>query len=186
VAHTTGVNFQNARAFIQDRFPGEGMGRVLAQLEPVDRALLGDDVRAKDWYDLGAYVRVIRAIDTVLGAGDLRLLPVLGRYEAERDRGFVQGLFLRMASPAWAVKLVAEYWSHFHDSGSWTVRREGDHLLHGVLEGVGVVDEAMCAELVGYIPRVMEFAGGRDVTMTHPLCRARGAEACHFEMSWQG
>ena len=185
MARTTGVNFQNAAAFIRERFPGEGMPQVLAHLSAPDRELFESEIRAKDWYDLGAYVRLIRTMDATLGSGDLRLLPVLGRFEAERDRGFVQGLFLRMASPTWAVRLVAEYWGNFHDSGRWTVTREGEHLLHGVLEDLGVVDEAMCAELTGYISRVMEFAGGKDVTMTHPVCRARGADACRFELTWQ-
>lgn len=161
------------------------MPQVLAHLSAPDRELFESEIRAKDWYDLGAYVHLIRAIDATLGAGDLLLLPVLGRYEAERDRSFVQGLFLRMASPAWAVRMVAEYWGNFHDSGRWTVRREGEHLLHGVLEDIGVVDAALCAELTGYVARVMEFAGGKNVTMTHPACRARGAEACDFELSWQ-
>ena len=43
----------------------------------------------------------------------------------------------------------------------------------------------MCAELTGYIARVMELAGAEGVRMTHPLCRARGASECHFELAWQ-
>jgi len=184
LARTTGVNFLNARAFVEERFPPEGTSQVLARLSEADRSLFSGTVRAKDWYDLEAYVRVIRAIDAVLGNGDLSLLPTLGRYEAERDRTFVQTLFLRMASPGWAVRMVMEYWRAFHDSGRWVVRSEGERMLHGVLEDFGVSDEAFCAELTGYVARVMEFAGGRNARMTHPRCRGRGDEQCYFQLSW--
>lgn len=185
MARTTGVNFLNALAFVRERFPNEGLAQVLAHSTDDDRRLLSGELGAKDWYPLDAYVRLIRVIDHTLGAGDNSLLPVLGGFEAERDRGFVQALFLRMASPDWAVRMVAEFWGHFHDSGRWEVRREAEGVLHGVLEDFGIADEAMCAELTGYISRVMEFAGGRSVSMTHPSCRAHGAAACHFVLTWQ-
>lgn len=185
VARLTGVNFSNALAFVRERFPHEGMVQVLSRLSPADRAFLAGEIRDAEWYDLGAYLRLIRTIDATLGAGDLSLLPVLGRFEAERDRNTVQGLFLRIASPTWAVRLVTEFWGQFHDSGRWTVRREGETTLHGVLEDFGAADPAMCAELCGYIARVMEFAGAQQVVMKHPECRGHGASACHFLLTWQ-
>jgi len=184
LARTTGVTFVNARAFVQERFPPEGMQQVLARLSEEDRVLLTGDVRAKDWYALEAYFRVIRAIDTALGKGDLSLLPTLGRFEAERDRTFVQGLFLRMASPGWAARMVMEYWRAFHDTGHWTVRKQGERVLHGVLDDLGVYDEAFCYDLTGYVSRVMEFAGAKNARMVHPQCRGRGEAQCVFLLSW--
>jgi hypothetical protein len=184
LARTTGVNFLNARAFIEERFPPEGMSQVLARLSDADRALFTGEVRSKDWHDLETYIRLIRAIDATLGNGDLSLLATLGRYEAERDRTFVQGLFLRMASPGWAVRMVMEYWRAFHDSGHWTVETVGQRMLRGELRDFGVPDEAFCRELTGYVARVMEFAGGRNARMTHPQCRGRGDPGCHFQLSW--
>lgn len=185
MARTTGVNFANALAFVRERFPSDATEQVLVRLPDADRRLLTGVIRPKEWYELAAYIRLIRAIDAVLGSGDLALMPVLGRFEAERDRSFVKDLFLRMASPSWAVRLVAEYWAEFHDTGRWTVTREGPHLLHGVLADFGLVDEAICLELTGYVSRVMEFAGARNAVMTHPVCRVQGAPACHFKLSWE-
>jgi hypothetical protein len=65
------------------------------------------------------------------------------------------------------------------------VRREGPTLLDGVLEDFGIVDEAICLELTGYVSRVMEFAGASNARMTHPECRARGAASCRFQLSWE-
>jgi hypothetical protein len=186
LARTTGVSFINALAFVQERFPPDSMERVLGRLPRADRQFLTSVIQPKQWYGLASYVRLIRAIDAALGSGDLSLMPVLGRFEAERDRSFAKDLFLRMASPNWAVRMVADYWALFHDTGRWSVRREGALLLHGVLEDFGLVDEALCAELTGYVSRVMEFAGGQSARMIHPECRARGAAACHFLLTWEG
>lgn len=161
------------------------MEQVLLRLPDADRRFLSGVIMPKDWYDLGIYLRLIHAIDAVLGSGDLALMPVLGRFEAERDRSFVKDLFLRMASPSWAVRMVGEYWAEFHDTGRWTVTREGPHLLHGTLEDFGIADEAICQELTGYVSRVMEFAGAKNAVMTHPECRVHGAAACHFKLSWE-
>jgi hypothetical protein len=184
LARTTGVNFSNALAFVRERFPEGAVAQVVARLGPADRELVENGVQPRGWYDLEAYVRLIRAIDVTLGSGDLTLMPVLGRFEAERDRNFVKDLFLRMASPTWAIRMLTEYWREFHDSGRWTVHREGPRQMFGVLEEFGVADEALCLELTGYVARLMEFAGARNARMVHADCRVSGASACHFSLTW--
>ena len=183
VARTKGVSFINVRAFGLERAGESGWQRVLGELSASERDELATVV-AVGWYDLGLYARLIRNVDRVLGSGNLMLLRELGRFEADRDLTTVHRLFIRMASPAWVIEKTMEYWRRFHDTGQWKVHRESGQAVTGTLAGWGVVDEALCVELTGYMPRVVELAGARSAQMAHPSCRARGDQSCDFRLSW--
>lgn len=183
MAQTKGVSFVNAKAFAEERRAG-AWAETLERLSPADRDAL-ESIIAVGWYDLALYARMIRVLDSVLGRGDLALLSELGRYGAERDLTTIQRLFFRLASPAYAIEKIAEYWRRFHDTGTWNVARVGEHHVTGSLDDWGVVDAALCAELVAYMARVIELVGGKNATMLHPRCRARGAKRCEFELSWE-
>jgi hypothetical protein len=184
VAQTKGISFVNVRAFVIARAGEPAWEHTLQNLSGDDRQDLATVV-AVGWYDLSLYARLIRAVDSALGAGDLALLPALGRFEAERDLTTIHRLFLRMASPAWAIEKTMEYWRRFHDSGEWRVQRSGEYAVSGTLDGWGVVDEALCLELTGYLPRVMELAGAKRALIEHRACRARGARDCFFSLTWE-
>ncbi len=183
MAKTKGVSFVNAKAFCDER-RADAWQKVVAALPEADRDAL-QSLLAMGWYDLGLYARLLHAIDGALGRGDLALMAPLGRFGAERDLTTVQKLFFRLSNPAYAIEKTAEYWRRFHDTGTWVLSRPNDTSVAGTLEGWGGVDRALCAELMGYMPRVIELVGGKDAVMVHPRCRARGASTCEFSLSWQ-
>jgi len=183
VANTKGISFVNAKAFCDAR-GSDAWERVLRIMDTADRDQL-ESVVAVGWYELGLYARLIRAIDAALGSGNLDLVPELGRFEATRDLSTVYRLFFRFSNPAFAIEKSMAYWRRFHDTGSWNITRTSDTSVHGTLTGWGVVDLAMCLELTGYMPCVIELVGGKEPVMTHPRCRSRGADVCVFELEWK-
>lgn len=182
VAKTKGIQFEHVRAFVLDRFGAPGWDAVMAALSRVDQLDIASVV-TEGWYSLALYARFINAVDVVHGCGDYALVVQLGRFEAERDLPAIQRFFMRFVSPAFAVEKVGEYWSRFHDTGSWKITQSGE-TVSGVLEGWGTRDPAMCRELVGYIGRLLELVGARNVLMQHPKCRSRGDAHCYFEARW--
>jgi predicted hydrocarbon binding protein len=184
VAETKGISFVNAQAFCGEIGGSDGWSRVLGSMSAADREVL-QSVLAVGWYDLWLYARLIRAIDATLGSGNFELIKTLGRFEAERDITTVYRLFFRLANPGYAIEKTMAYWRRFHDTGVWEVSRISDTAVHGTLSDWGVVDMALCLELTGYMPRVIELVGGKNAVMVHPRCRSRGADVCSFELSWQ-
>lgn len=180
---TKGVGFVNVRAFVYERFGESGWQKVVGAMQPEDRTLL-EGLVPVGWYELAAYARLIRAVDRQLGGDDLRLVEKLGRYEATRDLTTIHRLFMRAANPGLILAKTTELWRRFHDSGRWTVVREGKSAT-GTLEGWGVVDAALCAELTGYIQGIIEVGTGRDVKVLHTQCRALGHSACVFAGQWR-
>ena len=183
VPKTKGVGFSNVKSFTVERYGQDGWEKVLARLTKDEREELASIV-AVGWYSLPFYAKLIRVVDQVHGYGDLGLLIQLGRFEAEKDLTTLHRMLLRLASPAFAVEKTAEYWRRFHDTGTWTMSREGDTGLRGVLEGWGCVDLALCRELQGYLMRTLELVGAKNVTCEHVRCRAKGDPACIFVGKW--
>jgi predicted hydrocarbon binding protein len=181
-AKTKGIGFTNVKSFTVGRFGEPGWTAVLEKLGPKDR----DELQAVipvGWYSLELYARLIRAVDQVHGRGDLGMMKELGRYEAEHDLTTIQRAFLRLFNPAFAVEKTGEYWKRFHDTGTWHVTRD-PHGLSAVLDGWGVVDTALCREVVAYLTRFLELVGAKNVAVEHPKCRGRADPQCLFKARW--
>jgi predicted hydrocarbon binding protein len=185
VAITKGITFTHARSYVEGTFGATGWNAVLQHSRPDDRATLGGIV-AVGWYELDLYARLLRSIDSALGRGDLELMAAIGRYGAEKDLNTVYRLFFRLQSPAYAIEKVAEYWRKFHDTGVWTVEREGSGKARGTLRDWGCVDRALCREMMAYMTRVLELVGAKEVRLSHPRCRADGETECFFSLRWKG
>jgi predicted hydrocarbon binding protein len=183
VALTKGIGFANVRAFVTERHGESAWSTVVESLEPEEQQVLQSIVPV-GWYDLALYAKLIRRVDAQLGGGNLHLVLALGRFEAERDLTTIHQFFLKFFRTSYAVEQTPKYWSRFHDTGVWTMRVEGDRALTGSLADWGVVDAALCRELVGYLARTLELVGARDVRLDHPQCRARGAARCEFKARW--
>ncbi len=182
-ALTKGISFVNVKAFTIQRFGQEGYDAVLERLTPADREVLPSVVTI-GWYSLALYARLINALEEAHGYGDMALVVQLGRFEAERDLTLIHRVFLRIMNPAIVVEKTGEYWRRFHDTGEWKLTRESPTRLSGTLEGWGCVDEALCRELVGYLTRLMELVGAKNVLIEHPRCRARQQDECFFKARW--
>jgi hypothetical protein len=176
-----GIGFVNVRNYVLETHGAERWQEVLQTLTGSDKHEVEAAV-AVGWYDVAHFAKLLRSIDEVCGRGDLRLLEKVGAYEAEQDFNRVLRVFLRVLSPGYIFKAEARLWSHFQDSGTWnSVKVDGG--VNATLQG-WAVDAALCRELAGYLVKVVEFTGGRSVSVEHNTCRALGDSRCVFEYRW--
>lgn len=190
MAKTRGTVLVALKDFVRAQFGEDGWDRLLDALDDADR-LLVELPTSISWYDIELVCRALGALDQVLGKNDRSLVEQFGRFEAERDLTTIQRVFLRMASPAWVVEKVGQYWRRFADFGEWNIQRErvdGEKAVgvKAVLTGVPRPDRCYCAELSGYFARCLELVGAKDVTVRHPECRAKGDARCAFVGRWRG
>ena len=142
MALTKGVGFVNVRAFVTERYGTPAWRQLLEALAPADRELWVGLVPV-GWYDLGAYARLIRAVDRLQGGGDLALVRDLGRFEAERDLTTIQRFFLKLVRPSMAIEQTGKY-GRVHDSGQWEIERRGDRGCAGA-HRLGRGRRALCS-----------------------------------------
>lgn len=184
MATTKGLGFINVRSFVVERYGATAWKELVDSFPPAERAILGAIVSI-GWYDLELYARLIRTIDERLGRGNLKVCYALGRYEAERDLTGAHQWFLKLFGPTTAIEQMGKYWRRFHDTGAWETERRGDREVFARLTGWGVVDAALCRELLGYVGRALELLGGREITLEHPRCRVEGHPLCELHLTWR-
>ncbi len=183
IALTKGVSFTNLRAFVEGRWGKPGWDALMERVRPHERQEI-EAIVPVGWYSLALWARLIRELDELHGSGDLGLVVQLGRFEAERDITTIYRVMFRLMNPANVIVKTTEYWSKFHDTGHWEMKRVSDKELEGTLHDWGVVDHALCRELVGYLSRALELVGASGVIFEHPECRARGQTRCYFRARW--
>ena len=180
---TKGVSFSNARTWIDARFGAEAYERVLARLTPEEALDVRSSV-AMGWYELELHSRMLRAIDDVLGNGDLTLLGEFGHWEAERDLTVIHRIVLRFASPSIILEKMPGMWKRYYDHGHWEIARD-KHLVVGRLHGWRSKCAALRAELTAWMQRAFELVGARDVRIDQKLCQSRGDPHDEWHASWR-
>ena len=179
-----GASYLSTLAFIDEKFGKDGRARVLARLASEDRALLDSLLLPIGWYPLPPFPRLLRAMVDELGAGDLQLATDRGIWAAIHDMKTIHKVLLKLASPAWVIDRGTSLWKNFHDTGHWETERVGSRGAVATLRELGVVDEAMCATLRGWILGLLTISGCREPQAIHSECRARGDQACVYQTSW--
>jgi uncharacterized protein (TIGR02265 family) len=183
MARTRSNSLVALKFFVTRKFGAEGWERFLKATPADDRRFL-DMPSMNDWHDLVTFLRALHTLAETFQPGGTALVHEFGRYEAERDLNTVERLFLRLVNPATVVEKLGSYWSKFNDYGEWTVTREGPKVARAVFDASPQPDPIHCAELMGYLGRVMELCGGREVTVEHTECRGQGGSHCTFVGRW--
>lgn len=179
-----GVILDSARAFVVESASASAWDEVLDAL-PQDS---GRQVRSSitvGWYELGLYVRLLAAMEQVLGSSRPMLCEEYGAFAAEHDLNRLFRVLLRMANPAYVLEISGEYWGRFHDSGRFEVTRISPLRAQTRVSDWGAVDVRACRVLRAYIARMLELVGAKTVVVQHIRCRARGDAGCDFEISWR-
>jgi hypothetical protein len=184
-AQLKGSAYLSTLAFIESQFGAQAKERVLNRLDPDDRNMLTGMVLPIQWYPLAPFPRLLRAMEAELGRGDLALVIERGTWAAVQDMRTVHKVLLKFVTPQWVIEKGTKLWPNFHTSGRWEVKRHGDKAARGTLHDLGVVDDAMCATLRGWMLGLLQLAGARRPAVEHAQCRARGDAICVYDVSWQ-
>lgn len=184
-AQLKGSAYLSTLAFIETHYGAGAKQRVLARLSDDDRTVLGHAPLAIQWYPLAPFPRLLRAMEDELGRGDLSLVTERGTWAAVQDMRTVHRVLLKFVTPQWVIDKGMKIWPNFHTSGRWEAKREGDKGARATLQDLGVVDEAMCATLKGWILGLLQLAGIKTAVVEHSECRTRGAPSCVYQVSWK-
>jgi predicted hydrocarbon binding protein len=176
--------FLSTFAFMEHRFGAEAKQAVMRRLTDADRELLSGIILPITWYPLAPFGRLLRAMDGELGRGDFTLVTERGEWTATRDLHTLRRAVLKFVTIPWVISKGASLWPQFHDTGRWEVRQmDADHAI-AELHDLGVVDEAICASIRGWILGLSRLSGEKKVEVGHTTCRAKGDSACVYEVRW--
>lgn len=177
-----GVVVVALRNFTVARFGERGWQDVLGALSREDAEAMGSAV-AIGWYPTAAVMRTFDALDRTFAAATPTLWNDYGRFAAESDLNVFNRLFLRMASPAFVIEKVGDYWGRFHTHGRWEMARH-DQSFTATLQDFERT-RTYCLALTPYIRRLLELVGAKGAFASHPSCRSDGAATCVFLGGWR-
>ena len=171
-------------AFMEHRFGEGARAAVLRHLSPEDRAQYSGIMLPITWYPLAPFGRLLRVMDAELGKGDLSLVTERGEWTATRDLHTLRKAILKFVTIPWVVQKGASLWPQFHDTGRWDVRAVHTKSAVAELHDLGVVDDAICASIRGWLLGLAKLSGDA-VDVRHTKCRAKGEPACTYELHWR-
>jgi len=171
-------------AFLQEKGNADDHKRMLSELGPEAREHIERGVPAAEWYPFQTYVELSRAIDRVLGTGDLSLIVELGRHSAEVGAKRMYRAFTKVGSPEHIFRHAALVWHQFFSAGELRVVEDDPTTFHLIVEGFDEEAREHCLSVTGWLQGNVELSGARNVQVKELQCRSWGDEHCDFVVTW--
>jgi uncharacterized protein (TIGR02265 family) len=97
-------------------------------------------------------------------------------------KGIYRFFALVMTPPALLGK-AAQMWSSLYNRGELRVEDQTDKSAHIRLANFPS-EPAGCARVTGWMERMAELTGVKDVQVVQTRCFAKGAPACEWKVTW--
>jgi hypothetical protein len=172
--------------FVEARFGLEARQRFRAAASPPLRELFISSENPKGgWVDFGLFVEATVLADRLFGKGDLALAWEIGRFASGHAAGLWKRLIMRHIRPATVLGLTAGIWSQHHDGGRLVSRVLGSSGLHVSIVDFPTPHRAHCLSIGGWMQGSLEMGPRRAGQVRELGCRALGAPACDFQLTWE-
>jgi hypothetical protein len=185
MAKVKGSVVHSNAAFLQEKLGKEVYGQILAKLDPADRAALGTVILQSAWYEYSLVLRLMEvAGEFYKGPASKSLAWEMGRFSAEYGLKTVYKIFFKVADPGFIISRASKIFGNYFDSGTMEVVSLEPRSAHLRIRGFDQPCQAFCDRAMGWMERTTELAGGKSVTITHPVCATRGGNCCDYVGRW--
>jgi uncharacterized protein (TIGR02265 family) len=179
-----GAVLKARKRFVEEHFGSGAWDELLAGLTEDDRSVLGGLIVPGGWYPFETGERLDRAIVQVLGGGDAGVFEEIGRKSARENLGGVHASFLRRGDPQAFLAQSKSIYKFYYSSGSRDYEPTGPS--SGVLTTRDAEDYSLadCLTVIGWHKEALALCGAANIRIAESKCRARGDDACRYELSW--
>ena len=173
------------QAFVQQHFGPGAWEKVLEALPPAHRATLNGLLLPASWFPLEVCTSVDDAIVRVLGGGRREVFERIGAASAEKNLRGAHRHFLAPGSPQEFLARAPTIYGFYYDTGSREYHKTGPRSGELKTRSAETFSAADCLTVIGWYKRALEMCGARGVSMTEEICRAKGADLCHYVVNWE-
>ncbi len=159
---------------------GEAALHRMAVERPTFAPVLVSSLAPTSWQELSLFVNLL---------GHTAVLLPNVAVTRQVGRGVISATFARMfgADPAslpieTVLAATPTFWPRYHDWGDANVYVD-EGKADVMLESYGGSPE-MCAVVGAQFQRIIELAGGTEVTVDHTTCASHTADACRYRLTW--
>jgi hypothetical protein len=187
MAETKGVLLSAWRQLLSERFGEKAVTQAIASLPPEDRILLSPLFLPSSWYPFETLHSLRRLTRAVMADEPIDLTDSIGRFMAERACLGVYRTLLASDPAKEITKLTLVEELLFRPSRRIEVEPQGDSsvvMRYHYGDDVKLY-RSICGSHVGFVSRMFELSGAKDVKGRHTKCVAKGADCCEFVYTWR-
>ncbi|MCK5243236.1 hypothetical protein KAR34_12380 [bacterium] len=159
--------------------------KVISELSERFQEVVERSIFVGRWYPFEYYVEINRAMDKVLGKGDLSMIPSFGAYSADQAFTGVYKFFYKLGSPDFIITRATKVWNQYFQNGCLVIEKIGKKRRRLEMRDVEISAEEHCLSVLGWVKRTLELSGGKNVKAQITQCRQQGATACEILAGWE-
>jgi len=91
--------------------------------------------------------------------------------------------FALVLTPAALLSKASQMWSSLYNRGELRVESQTEHSARLQLLNI-TMEPAGCARMTGWIERMAEMTGSKNVRITKPKCSGKGDSCCEWQLDW--
>ena len=171
--------------YLKTTFGEQKYQELLARTNSTSRKALESNIMYGQMVPLKPYIDLITVADEILGKSNYVLCRKIGNYVAEDGIPKLYRVFVTTADPLFAVNRLPNFWTHMYDTGKLTTQHETKNIVSVHITGFADVNKAYCWKLLGYLEKMLELAGGKNVRIKETRCRTTGDDQCVYSMAWE-
>ena len=157
---------------------------VLSRLDPAFRAKLEGVLLPMAWFPVALLDQLVRVADESMGRGDGTTAEAIGRGCADRELPTTHRMFMQSATPTAAIERVPQIYRSYFARGEVRVLSSGPNVGRLGLEGTGLDSPVLLPWTSGFLARLLELTGARDVRVTSGR-GDRGDERGSLTIKWR-
>jgi hypothetical protein len=170
-------------AFVERHYPDRWQ-EYLSALSAPTRAAVAAGILKSSWYPFSMFLDASGTAERLFGTGDYSIVRKMAAHSARVNMPTVYKVFLRLGSPQFMMKQVAQIWRSQYDSGIATSTPGKESGAVEVRE-FGQPDPLHCNGITGFMEECLRIVGMKSATVVHPKCRCNGDDLCRWEATWR-
>ena len=179
-----GSPVRSLQKFIDAELSAEQREAVFAALPPEMAQRLRAPVLATETLPIGALNRMAEEAARVKGEPAEEFARRAGREAANDAIKGIYRFFALVMTPASLLGKASTMWSAINSRG--TLRVEDQTSGSATVKLLDYPSEAVhCARVTGWIERMGELTGAKNVRIDQTKCYAKGAPHCEWKLNWQ-
>jgi serine/threonine protein kinase len=175
----------SATEYLQRTYGKPAMERILGGLSEAERRVLEGVILPVSWIAMPVYESLLRSAERVIGSGSGSVAMEIGGALAARDLPSTHRLFMSDATPALALDRLPQLWRSYHSDGQVIVHASAAS-IRVEIESTEAESHVHAMAFAGFLRRLLELSGGREVRVTLVSSRARGDAKTVLAVRYKG
>lgn len=179
-----GTPVRSLQKFIDAELTPEQRNAVLSELPPDFAARLRRPILATETIPVYILNRLTEAAATAKGEPLEAFARRAGREGAGDAVKGIYRFYALVLTPAALLNRASQMWSSLYNRGEMRVENQTDH--SATIKLLGFPSEHTgCARIIGWLERMGELTGAKNVRVQQRQCFAKGAPHCEWTIDWQ-